>query len=210
MDANAIEKRIKGLDSMAKLGDIFLNTVYEDKPDHGIKTSDHPIENGESITDHIEQNPVKLSISGVCIGPDASTRLSRLKAALEKGTLLKYVYRTVYNDMVIESLQTTHDAETKDGFKFSITLKQIKIASKATVVNLPIPAKPPVSIGTQQPAKQVTPPKNIYTVVKGDSLWKISANKLGSGARWKEIYNKNKGVIGGNPNLIYPGQKLVI
>lgn len=45
-----------------------------------------------------------------------------------------------------------------------------------------------------------------YTVMKGDSLWKIAATHLGSGSRWNEIYNLNKSAIGGNPNLIYPGQ----
>ena len=52
----------------------------------------------------------------------------------------------------------------------------------------------------------------VYTVVKGDTLWKIAQKFLGSGSRWKEIYtyNNNKSIIGGNPNLIKPGQKLSI
>ena len=31
-----------------------------------------------------------------------------------------------------------------------------------------------------------------------------------SGAKYTVIYNANRGVIGGNPNLIYPGQVLTI
>lgn len=38
----------------------------------------------------------------------------------------------------------------------------------------------------------------------------IAKNLTGSSANWRAIYNQNKGVIGGNPNLIYPGQNLVI
>lgn len=51
-----------------------------------------------------------------------------------------------------------------------------------------------------------------YTVVNGDSLWKIAQKYLGDGSRWKEIYtyNNNKSIIGGNPNLIRPGQVLSI
>lgn len=51
-----------------------------------------------------------------------------------------------------------------------------------------------------------------YTVVSGDNLWKIAQRYLGDGSRWKEIYsyNNNKSIIGGNPNLIYPGQVLSI
>ena len=46
-----------------------------------------------------------------------------------------------------------------------------------------------------------------YIVKKGDNLSKI-AKKYNT--TWINIYNKNKNVIGQNPNLIYPGQKLII
>lgn len=49
-----------------------------------------------------------------------------------------------------------------------------------------------------------------YTVVKGDCLWNIAKKYYGSGAEYTKIYNANKSVIGGNPNLIYPGQVLTI
>ena len=31
-----------------------------------------------------------------------------------------------------------------------------------------------------------------YTVEKGDSLWKIAKENLGSGLKWTEIYEANK------------------
>jgi hypothetical protein len=50
-----------------------------------------------------------------------------------------------------------------------------------------------------------TPPTyEVYIVVKGDSLWKIAAETLGNGARYKEIK-----LLNGLPsNLIFAGQKL--
>ncbi len=47
-----------------------------------------------------------------------------------------------------------------------------------------------------------------YVVVSGDSLSKIAKEQLGDAKRWPEIYEANKAVIGDNPNLIKPGQKL--
>lgn len=61
---------------------------------------------------------------------------------------------------------------------------------------------------TQRAAKDVK--STTYTVVKGDTLCKIAKNLTGSSANWQAIYEQNKGVIGGNPNLIYPGQQLVV
>lgn len=49
-----------------------------------------------------------------------------------------------------------------------------------------------------------------YTVKKGDCLWNIAKKTYGSGAKYTVIYNANKSVIGGNPNLIYPGQILTL
>lgn len=49
-----------------------------------------------------------------------------------------------------------------------------------------------------------------YTVKKGDTLWAIAKSTYGNGAEYTKIYNANKAVIGKNPNLIKPGQKLVL
>ena len=46
----------------------------------------------------------------------------------------------------------------------------------------------------------------IHTVVHGDTLWKIAAQYLGDGSRYKEIVNLN----GLSSNVIYSGQKLKI
>jgi nucleoid-associated protein YgaU len=49
-----------------------------------------------------------------------------------------------------------------------------------------------------------------YVVKSGDSLSKIAKELYGDAKRWPEIYEANKALVGDNPNLIHPGQKLVI
>jgi LysM repeat protein len=45
-----------------------------------------------------------------------------------------------------------------------------------------------------------------YTVVRGDTVAKIAASHSQG---WRDLYQRNVGVIGANPNLIFPGQVLL-
>ena len=65
------------------------------------------------------------------------------------------------------------------------------------------------SKAAQRPKSEKTLSKS-YVVKQDDCLWKISKVYYGNGAQWRRIYDVNKKVIGKNPHLIYPGQKLVI
>ena len=54
----------------------------------------------------------------------------------------------------------------------------------------------------EQPSVRADSP-NSHTVVKGDTLWEISAKFLEDPWRWKEIWQDNSQIA--NPDLIYPG-----
>ena len=51
----------------------------------------------------------------------------------------------------------------------------------------------------------------IYRVKKGDSLWRIAGypDIYNNPNKWKKIFEANKDRLS-SPNLIYPGQKLII
>jgi hypothetical protein len=64
------------------------------------------------------------------------------------------------------------------------------------------------SAGQTRP--DIKPVSATYQVQPGDSLWSIAKMKLGSGSRWRDLYEGNRMVIGDDPDLILPGQELVM
>lgn len=62
-----------------------------------------------------------------------------------------------------------------------------------------------------RPVVPATPmgPKTI-TVQAGDTLTRIAARTLGDGARWRELYAANRGVIGSDPGFLRIGMQLRI
>ncbi|MEV4614520.1 LysM peptidoglycan-binding domain-containing M23 family metallopeptidase [Kitasatospora sp. NPDC049258] len=59
------------------------------------------------------------------------------------------------------------------------------------------------------PAAAQAPADHTYQVVHGDTLSKIAAAEHVDGG-WQKLYQDNRQVVGGNPNLIFPGQKLTV
>lgn len=85
-----------------------------------------------------------------------------------------------------------------DGSRYPEIAKYNNIANPNVIFNgqkIKIPGKP-----TPQTA-------NKYIVKKGDTLSGIAARY---NTTWQALYEKNKKVIGSNPNLIKPGQELII
>ena len=64
--------------------------------------------------------------------------------------------------------------------------------------------------GTPAQERPAPPQPSTYTVVSGDSLWKIAQRFYGAGSEYPKIYEANRAIIGNNPNLIFPGQVLTI
>ena len=62
-----------------------------------------------------------------------------------------------------------------------------------------------LSVDTSLPQPQKT-----YTVVAGDSLWKIAQNELGNGAEFAKLITANPGKLKDQNSVIHPGDVLVI
>lgn len=110
-------------------------------------------------------------------------------------------------DCTIESFTWGENDGTKD-IHFTLGLKEyrkVKVKKKKKKQPLPNKVTPPDTERTSKEVESIT-----YTVVSGDYLCKIAKNLTGDSANWHAIYEQNRDVIGDNPDLIYPGQQLVV
>ncbi len=115
------------------------------------------------------------------------------------------------------------EPDVTDSNGYDGTLYQYKqIDYDKTTKNFPLyrytgndPRTTLVSSGTSAEPTQPTQPEkpsqpassDTYTVVSGDSLWKIASKQLGNGNRWTEIYDLNKDTVK-SPSVIFVGQIL--
>ena len=102
------------------------------------------------------------------------------------------------------SLKFTADQRATDNRVSRFTLEwELQEANDVTAKIVKIVTPPPPKPAPPKPATRT------HTVVRGDTLWDISARYLGNPVRWPEIFRLNQGQIR-NPHWIYPGQKFAI
>lgn len=108
----------------------------------------------------------------------------------------------------IEKFNYSEEGGDPGTYQYDITLKEYR---EITVrqVKVDIPSKE-ASVEKEEARVDNSVQPKTYTVKSGDCLWNIAKQFYGSGSDYTKIYNANKGTIGGNPNLIYPGQVLTL
>lgn len=110
--------------------------------------------------------------------------------------------------MTIEELSIKDDAKNGTDETATLKLKEYRDYGTKTVI-LDIDQRIATVEETRQTDNAPQASGGSYTVQKGDSLWKIAKHFYGNGSEYKKIYSANSASIK-NPNLIYPGQTLVI
>lgn len=142
---------------------------------------------------------------------DPDYYINMLKKAQSELTPVQLIYSNGETDdesarVLVESMEITEKAGEEGDKYLSLSFLEYKAPTKKYMA---------VSTATQTVALQEDVNKDTnpaatanktYTVVSGDSLWKIAKQFYGNGAQYTKIYDANRDIIGGNPNLIYPGQ----
>jgi len=98
--------------------------------------TDKTVESGANVSDHIQTNPLYVSITGI-MTKQAFTSYQRLVAFHDSKSLLNYVGRNGVSSVAIETLDTKHPRTNIGGFDFSMVLKLISTTQTQQVEIVP-------------------------------------------------------------------------
>jgi nucleoid-associated protein YgaU len=133
--------------------------------------------------------------------PDPQDAMNRLTALMNSKTPVQLIISDTHVNVLVTL--SVHNSTFKGGeagdVYFDVTFRTYRELKVKPVGQI---------IGSARPDNKPVP--KVYTVKSGDTLWAIAKLHLGNGAKWQLIYDLNKSVIGPDPNLIKPGQKLVM
>ena len=157
---------------MAKINGLYIFVKDESKT-FGVNATEHPVETGVDITDHVKRKAITMSISGEIVGKNASSTMSQLKQMHQNGSPCKYVGRTSLSGCIITDFATSHPNTIWGGCSFTMTLKEIRTASTSYKST----EKGTTNTGTQQTEDKSTEEWVYHTVKKGDCIWNLVAAK---------------------------------
>lgn len=121
---------------MPYINDVYIDVISDVSVKELSSTTDHALEDGEQITDHVKSDPITISLKGVILD-DTEQKVLKLREYREKGEIINYDYMTSLKTMVITDFSRDYSSDVKDGYSFSMTLKQIQVAKVANTVNMP-------------------------------------------------------------------------
>jgi phage protein D len=99
---------------------------------------------------------------------------------------------------------------SSNSFTQTITVSKNGVGDSLKVGLVPHVAPTPVKTNSGKEPVAKTASATTYTVTDSDTLWGLAVKFYGDGNKYPIIYDANKNIIGGNPNVIVPGQVLTI
>ncbi len=134
-------------DEFLPVGAVELDASLNETHSSSVDVTQHPVEDGADITDHVRIKPETISITGVV----TNTPLIFLASFRESPTRAEEAYETMrellrnrepisvittlrqYDNMILTNMQTSRDARTGNVVQCTLNFQEIIIANSETV-----------------------------------------------------------------------------
>lgn len=178
---------------MPFLGDVWIDIVSSENLTESTDTTDHALEDREQVTDHGRNKPIVLNISGFMNDPN-DEKLLKLRKYRQERELLSYNYRSRLENVLITSFNPKKDEKTEDGYTFTLSLKQIRLAKSPNIVRVSMPVnkqlKAVESVGKKKVKKTSSKTTKKKTTTKKKP--KVPAENPQTWAKFKSEWDAKK------------------
>ncbi|MFC5541567.1 LysM peptidoglycan-binding domain-containing protein [Ureibacillus suwonensis] len=191
------------LNGTSKINGLLIHVENEDTT-FDVEIPTHKVEKGINLSDHVERQPIVVKLSGLLVRPTkerVESLITKLRKIEEEGRLVTYEGRRIYTNMLLHDLNIRADSSVVNGFKFSCTLTEVRIAQSSYVPpQIKAVTAPVAQAGRKQTVNKKTSP--IYHVVKRGDTYIALGKKYN--VKWQQLQAWN----GYEPTKIPVGAKL--
>lgn len=150
--------------------------VSEESNATAIKASEHSVEQGVDITDHVRPDAETVSLTGVISGRNHKSIVALIKSWEKAGTTVRYSGRTKLSQCLVSDFSPGYSKDIENGCSFTMTLRRIRIARPAYVApetTQPVDVKAVADAGMQS-VEANNPEDQYHTVKAGDTVWALT------------------------------------
>ena len=150
--------------------------VSEEENGTSIKASEHSVEQGMDLTDHVRPDSETISIRGVISGRNHRSIVSLIKKWESTGRAVSYSGRTKLSRCLIDDFSPSYSKDIQNGCQFSMIIRKVRIARPAYVpaqTAQPQEAKPTTDAGMQS-VETNNSEDQYHTVKAGDTIWALT------------------------------------
>ena len=137
------------------IDDVQVDATISENTSLSNEISSYPLEDGTVAQDHINNNPIELSLDVTITGEYGGTAQEKYERLLELRNEREVFSVTgalqVYDNMAISELSLEKTSENVKGYSGSVSLQQIRFATAETIT---VEIAPPVINDEEQPAPE--------------------------------------------------------
>lgn len=180
--------------------------VRSEEVANSAEITNHPVEEGVSLTDHSKPNPQTLSVSGIIQGPGADKKCEDLEKKMNNSEIVSFEGRKAYLNMMLSSFEYKASKSIKDGYSFDASLQKVRIADPSyEKIEQPqrSQVKPTSNAGRKQTENAPQEDDEVYHTIRQGQTFYAIAPKYGT--TWQKIIELNPET---DPKTLQIGQRV--